>query len=190
MYDYITIERSYASGGHQIAKELSQTLHYRLYDHEILVETCEQLGLPYNMLADMDEHLPVKAPFSVPGDKYLPLEEQIYQTETKIIREDAKEPGCIFIGRCASEILKDFRCLKVFITADRAFRTQRAIEVEKIDPSHADGIMRKFDNRRQKYFTAHTKAKWGTPEYFDIVLNSGELGIEACVDILAAACRH
>ena len=189
MYEYITIERSYASGGHQIAMALSKKLNYRLYDHEVLVETCHRLDMPYNMIAGMDEHLPVKTPFSVPGDKYLPLEEQIFNTETEIIQDAAKEPGCIFVGRCASEILKDFKCLKVFITADSAFRTDRAVKVEKIDPGNAANIMRKYDTRRDKYFTAHAKAKWGTPEYFDIVLNSGNLGIDACVDILFAACK-
>ena len=80
--------------------------------------------------------------------------------------------------------------MKVFITADDAFRKERTIEVEKVDPGQAENTMRKNDNRRKKYFTAHAKAKWGTPEYFVIVLNSGELGLDACVDVLYAACQH
>ena len=148
MYEFITIERSFASGGHNIATALSKKLNYRLYDHEVLVETCHRLGMPYNMIADMDEHLPVKAPFTIRGDKYLPLEEQIYNTEKEIIQDAAKEAGCVFVGRCASEILKELRCLKVFITAGSDFRTDRAIQVEKIDPKNAESIMRKFDTRR------------------------------------------
>ena len=190
MYEYITMERSYASGGHQIATALSKKLNYRLYDHEVLVETCRRLDMPYHMIANMDEHLPVKAPFSLRGDKYLPLEEQIYNTEKEIIEDAAKEPGCIFIGRCASEILKDLKCLKVFITADNDFRTKRAIDVEKVDPDKAQTIIHQNDTRRKKYFTAHANAAWGTPEYFDIVLNSGELGIDACVNILYTACKN
>lgn len=189
MYEFITIERSYASGGHQVATELAKKLNYRLYDHEVLVETCRRLDMPYIMIADMDENIPAKNPFAVRGDKYLPLEEQIFNTEKEIILDAVKEPGCIFVGRCACEILKDYKCLKVYITADKDFRMNRAIEVEKIEPNNVEKMMQKFDTRREKYFSAHANTKWGAPEYFDMILNSGELGIDACVDILSAACQ-
>ena len=189
MYDFITVERSYASGGHEVAKALAKKLNYRIYDHDVLVETCRRLDMPYVMIADMDENLPAKNPFSVRGDKYLPLEEQIFNTEKEIILDAVKEPGAIFVGRCACEILKDYRCLKVYITASSEFRRERAIEVEKIAPDNVDNVMHKFDNRRKKYFNAHADTKWGAPEYFDVILNSGELGINACVDILSVACQ-
>ena len=189
MYEFITIERSYGSGGHQIAKALAKKLNYRIYDHEVLEETCARLNMPYVKIANMDENLPVKNPFSMRGEKYMPLEEQIYNTEKEIILEAAKEPGGIFVGRCACEILKEYRCLKVFVTAGEDFRMKRALEVEKVDPNNAESIMQKFDTRRKKFFTAHAKAKWGDTEYFDMILNSGELGIDACVDILYTACQ-
>lgn len=189
MFEFITIERSYASGGQQVATALAKKLNYRIYDHEVLVETCHRLNMPYVMIANLDENLPVKNPFSMRGEKYTPLEEQIYNTEKEIILDAVKEPGCIFVGRCACEILKDYRCLKVYITASDEFRMKRALEVEKVDPGNAESTMQKFDTRRKKYFTAHAKAKWGAPEYFDMILNTGELGLDACVDILYAACQ-
>lgn len=189
MYEFITIERSYACGGHQIATELAEKLNYRLYDNKVVVETCKRLDMPYNMIINMDEQVPIKTPFHVRGKHHLSFEEQIFNTETEIIRDAVKEPGCIFVGRCASEILKDLRCLRVFITASTDFRRERALTVEKLAPETVDAQMRKVDARRSKYFTTHSKAKWGTVEYFDIVLNSGKLGIDACVEILAAACR-
>ena len=192
MYDFITIERSYACGGHEISTALSKKLNYRLFDHNVLVETCKRLDLPHNVVYDMDEKVPVKTPFKVPGHKYLSLEEQIFNTETEIIQEAVKEPGAIFVGRCASKIINDIenvRSLKVFITASHSFRKERALNVEKLDPAHVDNLMHKNDVRREKYFTAYAKAKWADPGYFDLILNSGELGIKACVDILATACK-
>ena len=188
MYDYITIERSYACGGHHIATILSKKLNFTLYDHNVLVETCKRLDMPYKMIQNMDEQLPIKTPFQTRGGKHLTLQEQIYNTESEIIREAAKEKGCIFVGRCASEILKDYNCLRVFITADLDFRQGRALNVEKLAPDNIKAAMHQHDVRRQKFFTAMSHAKWGDTEYFDIVLNSGKLGIEACADILAAAC--
>lgn len=189
MYDYVTIERSYACGGHEIASILAKKLNYRLYDDNVLVETCKRLNMPYNMLSNLDEQAPIGIHTKFHGEKLLPLEEQIYRTESEIIRDAAAEPGCIFIGRCASEMIKDKTCLRVFITADLDFRKNRALNVEKIPPKELDHTMKKFDTRRKKFFTAHAHAKWGTVEFFDLVLDSGHLGIETCAEILVTACR-
>ena len=43
MYDYITIERTYGSGGHKIAEQLAKRLNYRLYDRSVVVETCKRM---------------------------------------------------------------------------------------------------------------------------------------------------
>ena len=187
MYDYITIERSYASGGNEIAKELAKRLGYRLYDHNVVVETCKQLNLPYNMISEMDEQVPVKTIFNVPGEKYLSMEEQIFNKEKEIIEKAAEEPGCIFVGRCASEILKEKKCLRVFITAPDAYRAKRTETVEKIPKDQVQKTMRKFDTKREKFFTTHSGAKWGSSDYFDIILNSETLGMETCVALLQAA---
>ena len=87
MYDFITIERRYACGGQEIATKLSKELNYRLYDHNIVVETCERLDLPYNMISGMDEQAPMNTIFYLPGENNLPLEEKIFNTEVEIIDE-------------------------------------------------------------------------------------------------------
>lgn len=188
MYDYITIERKYGSGGHGIAEKLAKKLNYRLYDRGVVVETCKRMGLSYDQVSGMDEQTPVKAFFRAPGEN-LSMEEQIFNTEVEIIREAAEQPGCIFVGRCASEILKDKKCLRVFITADNEFRKDRAINVEKIDADKVDEVMRKFDKKREKFFQLHSGEKWGSSEYFDLILNSGLLGEDACVTLLEALAK-
>ncbi len=187
MYDYITIEREYASGGNEIAKKLAEKLNFRLYDHRVLVETCKRLDMPYEMVSSMDEQNSVKPFFQDYGKEYVSFEDKIFQTEKEIILEAAETAGCIFVGRCASEILKDKRCLKVFITASKAYRLDRAVKVEKIASSDAESVMRKFDKRREKFFNAHAKGKWGSSDYFDMILNSGTMGTETCIALLEAA---
>ena len=184
MYDYITIERQYGSGGQAIASELAKRLNYRLYDRGVVVETCKRMGLTYDEVSVMDEQTPIKSFFKAPGKEHLTIEEQIYQTETEIIREAAEQPGCIFVGRCASAILEHKKCLRVFITASDEYRLDRALKVEHLDASKAKEIMKKFDTRREKFFTTNSGAKWGSSEYFDLILNSGTLGAEDCVRIL------
>lgn len=188
MYDYIAIERKYGSGGHSIAAELAKRLGYRLYDRGVVVETCKRMGLSYDQVSGMDEQTPVKAIFKAPGE-HLSLEEQIYNTEVSIIKEAAEQPGCVFVGRCASEILKDKKVLKVFITADTDYRMDRSISVEKNEPDKAEEVMNKFDKKREKFFTTHSGQKWGSPEYFDLIINSGNVGVDAAIALLEAAAK-
>ncbi len=188
MYDYITIERNYGSGGHKIAEQLAKRLNYRLYDRGVVVETCKRMGLSYDVVSTMDEQTPVKTFFNAPGEN-ITMEEKIYDTEVKVIKEAAENPGCIFVGRCASEVLKDKKCLKVFITADEAYRKDRAINVENIEPDKAEEVMHKFDKKREKFFTTHAGQNWCSPEYFDLIINSADLGENACVAMLEALAK-
>ncbi|SDB20981.1 Cytidylate kinase [Pseudobutyrivibrio sp. YE44] len=188
MYDYITIERKYGSGGHGIAEKLAKKLNYRLYDRGVVVETCKRMGLSYDQVSGMDEQTPIKAFFRAPGEN-LSMEEKIFNTEVEIIREAAEQPGCVFVGRCASEILKDKKCLKVFITADDQYRRDRAVTVEGIEKDKADEVMRKFDKKREKFFQLHSGEKWGSSEYFDLIINSGQMEDDDVVALLEALAK-
>ncbi len=189
MYDYVTFERLYGSGGQEIAKKLSERLKYRLYDRSVLIEACKRMDVAYSYICQLDETAPSKLFFRGPG-KNLSLEEQIFNTESEVIREAAEKPGCIFVGRCASEILKDKKVLRVFVTADDEYRLQRAIEVEKIPEEQAESQMRNTDKRREKFFNSHAGHNWASSEYFDLIINSGKFGVDACVDMIETIIKN
>ncbi len=188
MYDFITIEREYGSGGHAIAEALAEKLGYELYDRNVVVETCKRLEIPYEQVSSMDEQNPVNTFFKSSKDNTT-LEEKIYDMEKQIILEAAEKHKCVFVGRCASEILKEKKPLRVFVTADHAFRLERTLNVEKISSGEAEDVMKKFDKKREKFFVAHAGARWASPEYFDLILNSGRIGVEGCVEALAALAK-
>ena len=183
MYDYVTFERQYGSGGQEIATKLSERLGYKLYDRGVLVETCKRMDMDYAYIHELDETAPSKLFFRAPGSN-LSLEEQIYNTEVEVIKEAAQSAGCIFVGRCASEVLKDKKVLRVFVTASEEYRLGRAVSVENIPKDKAEDEMRKVDKRREKFFVSHAGSNWKSPEYFDLIINSGSIGIDAAVDML------
>ena len=89
------------------------------------------------------------------------------------------------MGHCASEALKDRKdVVKVFIYADDAFKQQRIQEDYQISPNRMDLVRRKYDKKRANYYRANTMKRWDDYRNYDIVLNSGELGIEGCVKVL------
>lgn len=58
MYNIITIERKYASGGNEIGKRLAEALGYKLYDRNILLQAARNLEIPPYQIEGLDECSP------------------------------------------------------------------------------------------------------------------------------------
>ena len=58
MYNIVTIERKYASGGNEIGKRLAEALGYKLYDRNILMEAAKNLQIPHFQISGLDERSP------------------------------------------------------------------------------------------------------------------------------------
>ncbi len=103
-------------------------------------------------------------------------------------REAAKRGSCVFIGRCADYILKSRPdVLRVFVYADRDIRLRRAIDEYGDLEEHIDEFMHQTDKRRRIYYENYTNQRWGDRENYDLMLNSGDLGIEKCVELICQA---
>ncbi len=193
MYKIITMEREFGSGGNEIGRRVAKKLGIELYDRNILVEAAKRLDIPPIYIGDLEETAPGSIIFNlsktaIGGKKEsgnLPMTEKLFLEEKKIIEENVEKHDCVIVGRCASFILYDRQdCLKVSVHADKDYRIRRAIQTENIASAEADDFLRKSDKRRSNFYNTHTGWKWGDPTKFDLCLNSGSLGLDACVDIL------
>lgn len=196
MYNIITIERRYASGGNEIGKRLADALGYKLYDRNILMEAAQKLDIPFFKIEGLEEsssgnvllNLSRTPLGGLSGNKDLPLADKLFLEEKRIIEEAAEKGNCVIVGRASGYILKDKEnALRVFIYADKEKRIQRAIEREGIKQAEAENALKKNDKRRGGFYTSVTNWEWGAAEYYDIYLNAGDLGIEPCVRILKEA---
>ena len=193
------MEREFASGGNEIGRRVAKKLGIELYDRNILIEAAKRLELPAIYVEQLEETAPGSIIFNLSktaiggihkDSSNLPMAERLFLEEKKIIEEIVDKQDCVIVGRCASYILKDRPdCLKVFVHADKQYRLQRAIETEKLAKDEAEEFLRKSDKRRSGFYNVHTGWKWGDMERFDICLDSGSLGIDCCVDVLAGMMR-
>ena len=195
-YDIITIEREYASGGREIGQKLAERLHIPYYGREMLQMAAERIGAQPEYVEHMDETAPSSLLFSLyamssaaPFDstKVSP-ENALQQAESQIIKELAAKGPCVIIGRCAGAILKERpNVLRVFIHADMESRRKRATEVYGQKKNPVDPILKKYDRRRANYYNFYSAQKWDSRLEYQMMLDSGQLGIDRCVDILEAA---
>lgn len=196
MYNIVTIERKYASGGNEIGKRLAQALGYKLYDRNILLQAAANLEIPPYQIEGLDETSPGGLLFnlsktSLGGNsetKNLSMADKLFLEEKQIIEEAAEEGNCIIVGRAAGYILREKKnCLNVFIHAEDELRIKRAVEKEWVDEADAKNVLKKNDRRRSGFYRSVTGREWEDPKYYELYMNSGKLGLDMCIKVLMDA---
>ena len=191
-YHIITIEREYASAGREIAEKLANNLAIAQYSTEILHMAAQQLGTSVEHL----EHLEETATSSLLYSLYMlsgatanihsgTPTEKLHVVEADIIRRLAKQGPAVIVGRCASHILRERSdVLRVFIRANMEQRAERARQVYGVDAAQLLQKLKQIDKRRENFYNASTGKKWRDSANYDLVLDSGTLGVQRCVEIL------
>ena len=185
----ITISREFGSGGRTIGKKVAEKLGIPCYDSELLQEMVKETGFAADYVKEAGEYAPggfLSAAFS--NRMFGPTNEDIlWEHQCKIITELAEKGPCVIVGRCADYILRDKAdCLKVFIHADMAFRAERIVKVYGEREQSPEERLRDKDKRRAAYHRFYTNMKWGQAQNYHLTMNSGVLGLEKCVDMIAA----
>ena len=145
----IALNREYGSGGKEIAEKLGKRLGIRTYDEDIADLAARRSGIRKDYFEKVDEK---------PTDSFLymlamntftmntsmnPFEntlssDKLFNKQAEVIQEIADENDCIIIGRCAGYILRDEpKCVKVYISADKDFRTKRIMASDHLDEKEA-----------------------------------------------------
>lgn len=195
----ITIEREYGSGGSIVGKHVAKALGIPFYNHEILDMASERLGVPVAKLEGAEETSPKSFLYALlmnsnPArtmEDNVPVSDKLYITETQIIKELAEQGSCVIVGRCANWILREnpYR-FPTFIYAPRSFRLRYAQQTYGVSAKDIDTILPRIDNRREKFYNINTGGNWHDKGSYALCLNSGQLGIEGCAQIIVNAIEH
>lgn len=198
MYKIVTMERQFGSGGNEICRRLAKKLGFGLYDRNILSEAAKRLEIPAIYIADLEETAPGSVIFNLSKtalggrkNSNMSMAEKLFQEEKSIIEDIVKKEDCVIVGRCGSYIFREREdCLKVFVYADREYRINRTIQEEKLTREEAEELLKKSDKRRSNFYSTHTGWEWGQMQHFDLCMDSEKLGIDTCVEMLAAAVKR
>ena len=189
-YKVITISRQFGSGGRTIGKELAERLGVPCYDQELIEMFANKSGFSAQHIAELNEESTKGG--ILPGRESRverSLQYSLWQKQRDVILELAEKEPCVIVGRCADFILRDREdTLRVYIHADKEKRAKRIVEVYG---EREDAPMKRIndkDKRRESYYESFTTNKWGDAENYHITLDSGELGIDACVKQLEGLC--
>lgn len=183
----ITISREFGSGGRTIGRKVAETLGIPCYDSELIQTIARESGFAEGYIQEAGEYAPSGFMGSVLSNRtfHSTNEDYIWELQYRIITELAEKGPCVIVGRCADYILRDKAdCLTVFVHASMAFRAERIVKEYGEREESPQQRLRDKDKRRAAYHRFYTDMKWGHAQNYHISLDSGELGIDRCADIL------
>lgn len=189
----VTISRQYGSGGRYIGENLAKAMGVPCYDEKLIDMVAKESGFAQSFVAEKGERMTGSLLFNIASslsfannvfstNNGVTLQDEIYFTQNRIIKELADKGPCVIVGRCADYILREREdCLNVFIFADNESKIERAEKYFKITREEAPAVLKKKDKARANHYKYYTDQEWGMASNYDLCLNSGLIGIEGCV---------
>lgn len=189
----VTISRQYGSGGRYIGENLAKAMGVPCYDEKLIYMVAKESGFAQSFVAEKGERMTGSLLFNIASslsfannvfstNNGVTLQDEIYFTQNRIIKELADKGPCVIVGRCADYILREREdCLNVFIFADNESKIERAEKYFNITREEAPAVLKKKDKARANHYKYYTDQEWGMASNYDLCLNSGLIGIEGCV---------
>ena len=196
MTKVITISREFGSGGRQIGYQLAERLGIPFYDKELIKMASEDIEIEEHIFEMYDNAFMEKeeveyTPFSHTYE--VPMSDQIFIAQSRVIRRLAQHGPCVIVGRCADMVLKDEQCLNLFFYANLKKRVHRLLQLERLSEEEGKKMekrVREIDQKRKDYYQFYTGNEWGKPQNYHLCFDSQKAGMEACIDAAIAYMAH
>ena len=143
----ITLSREYCTGGRYIAQSVADALGIKLYDKELITMAARDSGLSEEAVAASEKrhtHSLLYSLYTMGTD--LPLSDQVFILQSRIIKKLAEEGPCVILGRCADYVLRERTdVLHVFVHAPVEWRRQYAKTNPIVKATTEKGIRDEID---------------------------------------------
>jgi cytidylate kinase len=210
----VTISRQFGAGGVPVGRQLAKRLGAEFLDRAIVAQAAIRSGIPESQLETYDERLPsiwqrltsalasgspeMGTPPSVADERpALSIHERLVQVTRSVVEEAAARGNAVIVGRGAAFILgRRPGVLNVQLHApmgDRVryllTRVEDAPEGEKMDEQSLRELCKQIDAARADYIRRIFGADWMDARHYDLVVDTGRLGIELTTDLIEQAAK-
>ena len=196
----ITIARELGSGGSYIGQQVARRLGYAYIDREILRQAARDLGLEETELEGREERLQsfwdklisVVALGGADGIYSPPprwvSDEQLAETERRLICELASRGHCVVLGRGAFHLLRGrAKLLNVFVHAPASFRIQRVMSIYRArSKREAADMIDRSDLERTRYIRFFTGLDRLDARNYHITIDTGMIDFTTAEEIITS----
>ena len=185
----ITVSRERGSGGTIVADHVAGRLGYTLLHRDVIDRISQSTGTRRQIIESLDER--VKPQVTIWFESMLNLNyvdssdyvRNLLETITSI----ARLGGVVVVGRGANFMIPLHEALHVRIVAPRELRVQRVMETTGKARREAEREVDEVDHERREFVRHLAGRDIDDPRAYDLVVNTGELSIEAATGLVVDA---
>ena len=193
----INIGRQVCAGGLEIGRLLADEFQAKYYDRELLNLAAKESGFSEEFFKQSDErkgfmrsflHLPYSNNWGGGSNFYQNnfSQESLFKFQSDAIIKAAQEGSCVFVGRCADYVLRDFpNVVNVFVTASIDTRARLFMEQKQVTYEEAVKRIQHVENRRASYYNYYTGKHWGRADSYDLCIDSSTIGAAETARLIA-----
>jgi cytidylate kinase len=184
----VAISRLPHALGEEVAKRLAEKLDYGLFGIEIVDQIAREHGVQRELIAHLDEHVRSSVDrWVVDAFRARSFRESDYMRGVvRVVGTLAERGMAVIFGRGAPFILGPDRALRVLVVASDEARAQRLAHTQSISVKEAQARLR-IDDAERLAFLRNFVADPDDARHFDLVVNTGSLGLDEGVRLIAAA---
>lgn len=210
----ITISRQFGALGLPVGRRLADRFGAEFLDRAIVAQAAVRSGIPESQLETYDERLPsiwqriasalgsgapdIGAPPSVEDEPpALSIHDRLVKLTRAVVEEAAAGGNAIIVGRGGAFILAGkMGVLNVMLVAsleDRVryllARVDDAPGAERLDEPALRNLCKTIDAARAEYIRGTFGANWLDARNYDLVVDTGRLGVARTVELIETAVR-
>ena len=180
----IAISREYGSGGRLIGKKLAEDLGVKFYDRELISLIAKETGFDEGYVEAASETAGSPFMYGIYGYANMPVADQIYLAESKVILDLVEKETFVIIGRNAAGVLADNKsAMSMFIHAPLEYRVNFVKENYNVESEKINKEIARVDKRRDDYIRCYSGRGWKDMSNYDLSINSS-IGVDASVEVI------
>lgn len=189
----IALAREAGTEGTEVAKEVGRRLGWHIYDHELLEEIAQNMGLRTSLLSSVDERqqgwlretAEALLSSSERSDWGPLLTESSYVHHlTKAVLALGIHGQCVIVGRGAGFILPVETTLRVRLVAPPPWRIATLSRTLNTKQAEAARRIRTTDRQRVDFVHDHFFKNPSDPANYDLVLNASRYSVDRCAELI------
>jgi cytidylate kinase len=185
----IAISREPGSGGRIVAEGIAERLGYDLFHREIIQEMAESADMSSRVLATLDEKgLSVLEDWisELVNERHL-WPDQYLKHLMKVVGAIGKHGRAVVVGRGATFILPPEQRFSVRMVAPLEVRVKNVASNFDVSLEEARRRVLRTESDRRAFTRKYFHADIADPNYYDLVVNTGRLSINAAQEAALSA---
>jgi cytidylate kinase len=185
----ISVSREPGSGGSEVARRLAADLGMDLIGAQIIQQVAERAGMSEKVIASLDEKDVNRRDSWIDSmfrTRHLWPDEYLHHL-TRVVGTIGKQGNTVIVGRGAQFILPPEETFRVRLIAPREIRIRNVMRDSKSDFEESERYVYKTEANRNAFHRKYFNVNWANADHYDLVVNTGYMGIEGAVAGIEAA---